>query len=76
MDLLTPSNTSTDCPYKGTAEYWSGMVNGRSRADLAWSYRSPVYESAKIAGLMSFYSEKVDIAVDGDPQLRPKSPFS
>ena len=72
MDLLTPTETATHCPYKGQAEYWS--VNGR--VDLAWSYPTPLPESQKVAGLIAFYNEKVDIYVDGVLQERPKSPFS
>ncbi|MBG0832549.1 DUF427 domain-containing protein [Planomonospora sp. ID67723] len=72
LDLLTPTETVSRCPYKGQAEYWS--VNGR--ADLAWSYRTPLEESQRIAGLISFYNEKVDIYVDGVLQDRPRTPFS
>jgi uncharacterized protein (DUF427 family) len=71
MDLLERTDTATSCPYKGTAEYWS--VNGRK--DLAWSYRTPLPESIRIAGLISFYNEKVDIYVDGVLQERPRTPF-
>lgn len=65
MDLLIPSDTRTACPYKGTAEYWSVEVNGRIHTDVAWSYPFPTIESAKIAGLVCFYSEKVAVEVDG-----------
>lgn len=72
LDLLTPTDTSTQCPYKGTAEYWS--VNGHT--DLAWSYRTPLEESRRIAGLIAFYNEKLDIYVDEVLEERPKSKFS
>ncbi|GII03996.1 DUF427 domain-containing protein [Planobispora takensis] len=72
LDLLTPTGTVTRCPYKGQAEYWS--VNGH--ADLAWSYRTPLEESQRVAGLICFYNEKADIYVDGVLQDRPKTPFS
>ncbi len=75
-DLLTPTDTATHCPYKGTARYWSVQVNGESFKDYAWSYPFPAAESAKIAGLIAFYDEKVDVTVDGIPQERPKSLFS
>jgi uncharacterized protein (DUF427 family) len=65
MDLLTPTPTVTACPYKGTAEYWSVTVDGTEHPDLVWSYRTPLPESQKIAGLMAFYNDKVDIYVDG-----------
>jgi uncharacterized protein (DUF427 family) len=66
LDLLRPSETRTRCPYKGTAEYWSVEVNGRVHEDLVWIYRTPLPESAKIAGLACFYTEKVDLFVDGE----------
>jgi uncharacterized protein (DUF427 family) len=65
MDLLTPSDTVTRCPYKGQAEYWSVRAGDEVLADLAWSYRTPLPESQAIAGLIAFYDEKVDVYVDG-----------
>jgi len=76
MDLLTPSDTETHCPYKGQAEYWAVRAGDAGHADLAWSYRTPLPESQKIAGLISFYDEKVDIFVDGVLQERPLTKFS
>lgn len=68
MDLLEPTDTVTHCPYKGQAEHWSARVGERVHPDLAWSYRAPLPESQKIAGLISFYPDKVDIYVDGVKQ--------
>ena len=68
MDLLTPTESVSHCPYKGDAEYWSIGVGDRVHSDLAWSYRTPLPESQKIAGLISFYTEKVDLYVDGVKQ--------
>jgi uncharacterized protein (DUF427 family) len=75
MDLLTPTPTSSACPYKGSAEYWTVSVDGKSYVDIAWGYRLAVPEAAKIAGLVCFYNEKVDIEVDGHPVPRPSTPF-
>jgi uncharacterized protein (DUF427 family) len=76
MDLLEPTDRETHCPYKGHAEYWSVRVGETVYSDLAWSYRTPLPESQKIAGLISFYNEKLDIYVDGELQDRPKTKFS
>lgn len=76
MDLLSHTDAATDCPYKGTAEYWSVEVNGRAHPDLVWSYKAPFAESQKIAGLMAFYNEKVDLIVDGARLDRPHTHFS
>ena len=70
MDLLTPTETVTHCPYKGQAEYWSLDVGGTVHRDLAWSYRTTLPESQKIVGLVSFYNERVDLTVDGVVQER------
>jgi uncharacterized protein (DUF427 family) len=76
LDLLVPTDTVSDCPYKGRAEYWSVQTPDGVHADLAWSYRAPLPESQKIAGLIAFYDEKVDIHVDGVLQERPVTKFS
>jgi uncharacterized protein (DUF427 family) len=65
MDLLMPADTVTHCPYKGQAEYWSLRVGDRLEPDVAWSYPTPLPESQKIAGLVSFYPQKVSVHVDG-----------
>lgn len=65
MDLLTRTDTVTHCPYKGQAEYWSVRAGGRTHPDMVWSYRAPLPESQKIAGLIGFYHEKMDLYVDG-----------
>ena len=75
-ELLRPSSSSTGCPYKGTASYWSLEVQGERFEDVVWTYPSPLPESARIAGLACFYNERVDILVDGELQERPSSPFA
>jgi len=73
---LAPTANQSLCPYKGVAdEYWSvtGQVDA---ANVVWSYSTPLPAVAKVAGLMAFYNELVDITVDGVLQPRPISPFS
>jgi uncharacterized protein (DUF427 family) len=76
MDLLVDSPTVTHCPYKGRARTWSVQAGDELRTDLAWSYPAPLAESQKIAGLIAFYNEKLDIEVDGVIQERPHTHFS
>ncbi len=66
----------THCPYKGTASYWSVEIEGRRFPDLAWTYRAPFPESQKIAGLVAFWDEKVDVTLDGERQEQPRTPFA
>jgi uncharacterized protein (DUF427 family) len=76
MDLLVPTAKVTYCPYKGRARYWSVRVGDRLVKDLAWSYPTPLPESQRIAGLVAFYNEEVDLFLDDQPQERPVSKFS
>ena len=65
MDLLVPTASSSHCPYKGDANYWSLAIEDRVVEDVAWSYRTPLPESQKIAGLVCFFPDKVELYVDG-----------
>ena len=68
MDLLRSSDSETHCPYKGTASYWSVDTGRAEHRDIVWTYRFPLPESQKIAGMACFYTEKVDLFVDGELQ--------
>jgi uncharacterized protein (DUF427 family) len=76
LELLSPTDSASHCPYKGQAEWWSVRAGDNLHEDLAWSYRTPLPESQRIAGLIAFYNEKVDIYVDGVLQARPHTKFS
>lgn len=76
MDLLTPTDSETACPYKGWARYWNVDVNGTTHEDLVWGYRTTLPESAAVAGLVCFYNEKVELEVDGVMLEQPKTKFS
>ena len=75
-ELLIPSDTTSHCPYKGTAGYWSVDTGTEIHKDVVWIYRTPLPESQKIAGLACFYDERVDVVIDGVPQRRPHTHFS
>jgi uncharacterized protein (DUF427 family) len=75
-ELLTPSDTVSHCPYKGSASYWHVNVNGARYRDFVWTYRTPLPESQKIAGLVAMYNEKVDLYLDGELQERPRTHFA
>lgn len=69
FSLLTPSDTETSCPYKGTtSEYWNANVDGEGTGgvdheDIAWCYNFPTIPVTPIAGLVAFYDERVQITV-------------
>ena len=76
MNLLTPTELRTRCPYKGEAVYWTAHVDGRAHDDVVWSYPAPIPECPKIEGLLCFYNERADTFVDGELQERPKTKWS
>ena len=76
MELLTPTDLATECPYKGTARYWSVDVNGQTHENVVWGYDTPLPESQKVMGMVAFYNEKLDIYLDGELEAKPKTKFS
>jgi uncharacterized protein (DUF427 family) len=60
-DLLTPSDSETRCPFKGTAGYHD---YGEQR-DLAWCYADPIADVEPIRGRIAFYNDRVDLFVEG-----------
>ena len=72
MDKLQPSATKTQCPYKGTAEYFSAP--GDDGADLIWCYGDPLPEALRIKDYLCFFQERVDRLERGGEILpRPKN---
>lgn len=77
MDLLEPSSTSTRCPYKGIASYWSVRIGDRVFKDSVWSYKQTTLECPKIKGLFCFFQERAAVIyVDGEEVLRPKTKWA
>ena len=64
MDHLRPSPTTTHCPYKGTASYWTAVVGDLTVEDVAWSYEDPVPEALPIRGMLSFYAHRAAVVAD------------
>ena len=75
-EFLEASDTVTECPYKGRARYWSIRAGGQVVRDAAWSYPDPIPENPKIRDLVCFFTERVDLVVDGVAQPRTMSPWS
>jgi uncharacterized protein (DUF427 family) len=77
MELLVPSATRTQCPYKGVASYWSVRIGDVVAKDMAWTYQFPVPECPRIENLVCFFNERVDaIDVDGERLPAPVTPWS
>ncbi|MFJ4466971.1 DUF427 domain-containing protein [Streptomyces sp. NPDC089424] len=75
LTRLRASETVTSCPYKGTTSgYWSFDGELATHEDIAWSYDFPTAQVPRIAGLIAFYNEHVDLHVDGAPLPRSTEP--
>jgi uncharacterized protein (DUF427 family) len=64
QERLTRTDTSTYCPFKGDASYYSvTTAAGDTVDDVIWFYEQPYPAVAEIAGHVAFYSSKAEISV-------------
>jgi len=49
------SPTHTVCGWKGTASYYTIIVNGQENQDAAWYYPAPLPAAKQIAGFVAFW---------------------
>ena len=61
MAFLDPSATTSTCPHKGTAEYFTIAAKSGPITDAGWSYPSPHEGVVQIAGHIAFYPDKATI---------------
>jgi uncharacterized protein (DUF427 family) len=52
---LEASSTTTLCPWKGTASYFTLNVAGATNPDAAWYYAEPKAAAAQIKGHVAFW---------------------
>jgi len=65
MDLLEPTDHKSTCPFKGQASYWSVRAGEHRLENVVWSYPEPIPDAEGIAGLLSFYNDRVQITIGG-----------
>lgn len=53
--VLKPSTTTSVCPWKGTASYYSLVVDGKENPDAVWFYPDPKSAAAEIADRLAFW---------------------
>ena len=57
--LIKTSDTTTVCPWKGTANYYHLLVNGKTNPDAAWYYLNPKAEAAEIKDRVAFWKDVI-----------------
>jgi uncharacterized protein (DUF427 family) len=60
MDLLTPSDKTSHCPFKGDASYFSAP----DAKNAFWVYEEPIEGREEIAGLVAPWPGRVDVSVE------------
>jgi uncharacterized protein (DUF427 family) len=60
-EVLESSDTTSYCPYKGEASYYSIRTGDDVVKDAIWFYDEPYDAVAKIAGHVAFYADRVQI---------------
>ncbi|MGH2901736.1 MAG: DUF427 domain-containing protein, partial [Solirubrobacteraceae bacterium] len=58
--LMAPSETTSHCPFKGDASYWSLRVGDELRTDAVWAYEEPLEEASWLRGFVALYVDRVD----------------
>ncbi|TXI00452.1 MAG: DUF427 domain-containing protein [Rhizobium sp.] len=55
-DFLRPSSTTSRCPWKGMANYYSLEVDGKTNKDAVWYYADPSTAATNIKGYLAFWN--------------------
>ena len=66
LTLLTRTDHTTYCPYKGDCAYYSIPAGGERAVNAVWTYEQPFASVAEIKDHLAFYPDRVD-AIESSP---------
>ena len=55
LDLLRDNSSTTNCPWKGTANYYDIVVEGQANPGAAWYYADPKPAASQIKDRIAFW---------------------
>ncbi|WGK65493.1 DUF427 domain-containing protein [Croceiramulus getboli] len=55
QEYFEPSDTTSTCPWKGKASYYTLQVNGKTNQDAAWYYPDPKAAASEIKDHVAFW---------------------
>lgn len=61
MAFLDATDTTSHCPFKGDARYYSIVTKSQVIKNAGWSYETPNKEVAEIAGYLAFHPNLVAV---------------
>lgn len=64
MSLLTRSDLTSYCPYKGDCTYYGIPAGGEKSANAVWTYETPYPAVGQIGGHLAFYPNRVDSIIE------------
>lgn len=67
LSLLTPTDSTSHCPFKGDASYWAFSDGATKISDIAWSYEQPFDEAFAIREYLAFYADKTNLKGPEEP---------
>lgn len=65
-EILEKTETSTTCPFKGNAMYYTIRIGEKKYSDAVWRYLDTIREFDGIRDYVAFYSNVANITETGD----------
>jgi uncharacterized protein (DUF427 family) len=71
MEYMSRTDAATHCPYKGDAAYYTLLMDGQFAENGVWTYEQPLEGMERIAGMLSFYPDRVNVYEVEDAAVNP-----
>ena len=77
FDLLTPTDRTSHCPFKGDSSYWTVEAGGSVAENRVWAYPHPLAAVRQIADRVAFYWNAMDAWLEEDEEVfvHPRDPY-
>jgi uncharacterized protein (DUF427 family) len=68
METMERTESTTECPFKGTAHYYRVKAGDKKLDDAAWTYEDPFEEHRDLKDRVAFYDDKIR-EIDVRPEI-------